>query len=109
MNREVNASPVAVVKLLSAVHLPVCHSAVVPVQVKGAQGSALIEQCKPMGLQIEQSLVEAKKDGVTTSCITNHGKTTCNYRLVWQVIKAGIETGNETKRNETSRFFEHAI
>jgi len=61
MNREVDASPIAVVKLLSAVRLPACHSAVVPVQVKGAQGSVLIEQCKPTGLQIEQSLVETKK------------------------------------------------
>jgi len=32
MNREVDASPVAVVKLLSAVCLPACHSAVVPIQ-----------------------------------------------------------------------------
>ena len=33
MNREVDASPVAVVKLLSAVRFPACHFAVVPAQV----------------------------------------------------------------------------
>ena len=40
---ETNTSSVAVVKLLSAVRLPACHSAVVPVQVKGVTGSMLIE------------------------------------------------------------------
>ena len=40
----------------------------------------LIEQSKPSGLHIEQSLVETKEDGMTTLCITNHGKTTCQLQ-----------------------------
>ena len=39
---------VAVVKLLSAVRLPACHSAVVPVQVKGVKSPVLIEQCETL-------------------------------------------------------------
>ena len=74
MKRVVDALPVAVVKLLNAVYLPAYHSAVFPVQVKGVQGSVLIEQSKPSGLRIVQSLVETKKDGITTLCITNHSK-----------------------------------
>jgi len=41
-------SSVAVVKLLSAVRLPACHFAVVPVQVKDVTGSVLIEQCETL-------------------------------------------------------------
>ena len=41
MGQPVDASQV---KLLSAVRLPVCHSALVPVQLKGAKGFMLVEQ-----------------------------------------------------------------
>ena len=81
---ETNTSSVAVVKLLSAVRLPACHSAVIPVQVKGVTGSMLIEQCETLNdcLCIDQSLVEAKEDGVTTLWITNNGKLPISYKLV---------------------------
>jgi len=63
-------SSVAIIKSLSAIHLSAHHSAVIPVQVKGVTGSVLIEECNDC-LSIYQSMVEAKKDGVTALWITN--------------------------------------
>ena len=73
-----STSSVAMVKLLSTVHLPTHYSAVVPVQVKGVTGSVLIEQCETLNdcLSIDQAMVEVKEDGVTTFWITYNGKTT---------------------------------
>ena len=56
--------------------------------MKGAQVSVLIEQSKPLDLQIEQSLVETKKNGITTLCITNYGKTTCKLQTGIQITEA---------------------
>ena len=100
-----NTSSVAVVKLLSTVCLPACHSAVVPVQVNGIQGSVLIEQSEPSGIQIERSLVETKKDGITTLCITNHGKTTCQLQTGTQIAEAcevEFELSDEESKSSTS-------
>ena len=49
---------------------------VLPAQLKGIKGSVLVQQSKALEdcLQIEQSLVEAQENGVTTLlCIANHG------------------------------------
>ena len=97
---ETNTSSVAVVKLLSAVCLPACHSAVVPVQVNGVTGSILIEQCEILSdcLCIDQSLVEAKEDGVTSLWITNNGKTTYQLQTGVELAEAcevDLELDNE--------------
>ena len=97
---ETYTSSVAVVKLLSAVRLPAYHSAVVPVQVKGVTGSVLIEQCETLNdcLCIDQSLVEAKEDGVTTLWVTNNGKTTYQLQTGVELAEAcevDLELDNE--------------
>ena len=63
-------------------------------------GSVLIEQCETLNdcLCIDQSLVEAKEDGVTTLRITNNDKTT--YRLqtgveLAEACEVDLELDNE--------------
>ena len=87
-----SAVPSARVRLVSAVSLPACHLATVPVQVKDMRGPVLIE---PEGLvddclQVDESLVEVDENGLTTLLITNNSKSP--YHL-----KSGVQLAHASK------------
>ena len=68
-----HAVSTARVRLISAVRLPACHFAKVPVQIKELKGSVLIEPADLLddSLQVDESLVEVDENGLTTLLITN--------------------------------------
>ena len=76
------------VRLIKAVRLPASYAAVVPVQVAQAKGTVLLESSKSLNqvLQVEESLLEVKKDGTTTKVIVNNSNSSCQ-------LKKGMELG----------------
>jgi len=110
MNKEVDASPVAVVKLLKAVCLSFCSGS--------SSSYGCTRFCANRRMQtneitetVEQSLVEKKKDGVTTLCIANHGKTTCQLQTGIQIAKAcevDFDLNNKDSKSITSNCWEGA-
>ena len=77
-----HAVSTARVRLVSAVRLPACHFAKVPVQIKELKGSVLIEPADLLddSLQVDESLVEVDENGLTTLLITNNGKSPCHLK-----------------------------
>ena len=78
------------VRLIRAVRIPANCSAVVPVQVKGLKGLALLE---PKGylqscLNADESLVEVQENGSATMLIVNNGTLPCFLKKNTEVAQA---------------------
>ena len=80
--------------LVSAVRLPACHLATVPVQVKDMRGPVLIESEGLVDdcLQVDESLVEVDENGLTTLLITNNGKSPYHLKSGEQLAHARLFT-----------------
>ena len=78
------------VRLIRAVRLPANCSAVVPVQVIGLKGLALLEPkgCLQSCLNIDESLVEVQENGSTTMLIVNNSTLPCHLKKNTEVAQA---------------------
>ena len=84
------ASGTVQVKLVTAVRLPANCSAVVPVQVTGCTGLALLEPKKDLEscLIADESLVEVGENGSITMLIVNSGKLPCHLKKNTELAQA---------------------
>ena len=78
------------VRLIRAVRLPANCSVVVPVQVIGLKGLALLEPkgCLQNCLNIDESLVEVQENGSTTMLIVNNSTLPCHLKKNTEVAQA---------------------
>ena len=95
----------AQVRLISAVHLPANHAATVPVKINEIRGSALIESDSLMDgcLQVDQSIVEANRDGLATLLIINNGKLPCQLQSgveLTQAHEVDVELSSDTNQTQ---------
>ena len=84
------ASGTVQMKLVRAVRLPANCSAVVPVQVTGCTGLALLEPKEDLEscLIADESLVEVGENGSTTMLIVNSGKLPCHLKKNTELAQA---------------------
>ena len=78
------------VRLIRAVRIPANCSAVVPVQVKGLKGLALLEPKRYLQscLNADESLVEVQENGSITMLIVNNGSLPCCLKKNTEVAQA---------------------
>ena len=76
------------VRLIRAVRLPANCSAVVPVQVIGLKGLALLEPKVQSCLNIDESLVEVQENGSTAMLIVNNSTLPCHLKKNKELAQA---------------------
>jgi len=76
------------VSLVKTVRLPANSTTVVPIQTSGVEGTVMLEPLDSLdcSLQMAESLIEVKGNGLTTVVIANTGKTS-------QQLKSGTSLG----------------